>query len=71
MAKALTGAALTKLKADPNKRLEIPDAVLPGLFLIVQPTGRKAWALRYRHRGKPRKLTLGNYLAGSDEKKAG
>ncbi|RWA76660.1 MAG: site-specific integrase [Mesorhizobium sp.] len=71
MAKALTGAALTKLKADPNKRLEIPDAVLPGLFLIIQPTGRKAWALRYRHKGKPRKLTLGNYLAGADEKKAG
>ncbi|RWF71885.1 MAG: site-specific integrase [Mesorhizobium sp.] len=71
MAKALTGAALAKLKADPSKRLEIPDAILPGLFLIIQPTGRKAWALRYRHKGKPRKLTLGSFLAGADEKKAG
>ncbi|TIO52998.1 MAG: DUF4102 domain-containing protein [Mesorhizobium sp.] len=71
MAKALTGAALSKLKADPNKRLEIPDAVLPGLFFIIQPTGRKSWALRYRFKGKPRKLTLGSYFAGADEKKAG
>jgi len=71
MAKALTGAALTKFKPDSSKRLEIPDGVLTGLYFIVQPTGRKSWAVRYRHDGKPRKMALGNYLAGIDEKKAG
>lgn len=71
MAKALTGVALVKLKADPDKRREVPDEVVAGLFLIIQPTGRKAWALRYRHKGKPRKLTLGSFLAGTDVKKAG
>jgi integrase len=40
-------------------RNEIPDRGLPGLFLIVQPSGVKSWALRYRVRGRSRKLTLG------------
>lgn len=71
MAKAITGAALTKLKADPEKRLEIPDGVVTGLYFVIQPTGRKSWAVRYRHYGKPRKMMLGNYLAGDDAKKAG
>lgn len=71
MAKAITGAALTKFKADPDKRLEIPDGVVTGLYFVIQPTGRKSWAVRYRHYGKPRKMMLGNYLAGDDAKKAG
>ncbi|YBV97401.1 tyrosine-type recombinase/integrase [Phyllobacteriaceae bacterium JZ32] len=71
MAKALTGASLTKLKADPSKRLEIPDGVLTGLYLVIQPTGRKSWAVRYRAHGKPRKLVLGNYLAGDNVELAG
>jgi Arm DNA-binding domain len=42
------------------KRREIPDAGKPGLYLVVQPkpSGKKSWAVRYRHRGQPRKLTL-------------
>ena len=71
MAKALTGAALTKLKADPAKRLEIPDGILSGLYFVIQPTGKKSWAVRYRFHGQPRKLTLGNYLAGDDAGEAG
>ncbi|WP_442577916.1 tyrosine-type recombinase/integrase [Mesorhizobium sp. ASY16-5R] len=71
MGKALTGAALTKIKPDPDKRQEIPDGVLVGLYFVVQPTGRKSWAVRYRHNGKPRKMALGNYLAGDDPAKAG
>ncbi|PRD41378.1 integrase [Phyllobacterium phragmitis] len=71
MAKALTGASLTKLKADPSKRLEIPDGVLTGLYLVIQPTGRKSWAVRYRAYGKPRKMVLGNYLAGDNVELAG
>jgi integrase len=41
-----------------DSRREIPDSGCRGLFLIVQPTGRKAWAVRYRFEGKTRKLTL-------------
>jgi integrase len=45
-------------------RQEIPDSFLPGLYLVVQPSGAKGWAVRYRHQGVPRKLTLsGSYPA--------
>ncbi|MFC7396535.1 tyrosine-type recombinase/integrase [Chelatococcus sp. GCM10030263] len=71
MAKAFTAVALTKLKADPKKRLEIPDGMLAGLYLIIQPSGAKSWAVRYRHFGKPRKLTISPYLAGDDVQRAG
>ena len=39
-------------------RQEIADSQCRGLYLIVQPTGRKAWAVRYRFEGQTRKLTL-------------
>jgi integrase len=50
-------------------RREIPDGGCRNLYLVVQPTGRKAWALRYRFGGKTRKLTLdgGLSLAGARE----
>jgi integrase len=46
-----------------NKRREVPDALLPGLYLVVQPSGAKSWAVRYRYGGRPRKHTLGAYPA--------
>jgi integrase len=39
-------------------RREIPDALLPGLYLVVQPSGHKSWAVRYRSNGVSKKLTL-------------
>ena len=63
MAKGLTAQSVERLKPDPAKRLEIPDGLLPGLYFIIQRTGARAWAVRYRHAGKPRKLTLGPYPA--------
>ena len=39
----------------------MPDGGLPGLYLVVQPSGAKSWAVRYRADGKPKKLTLGPY----------
>jgi integrase len=42
-------------------RREIPDGYLPGLYLVVQPSGAKSWAVRYRHKGASRKHTLGAY----------
>lgn len=61
MARALTTKFVENVKPDPSKRVEIPDPALSGLYLVIQPTGAKSWALRYRHRGKPKKLTLGRW----------
>jgi integrase len=59
MAKKLT--PLTVANAKPQaKRVEIPDRGCTGLFLIVQPSGVRSYAVRYRFERKPRKLTLGS-----------
>lgn len=57
MAVALTERVVQQAKPD-TARIEIPDALVPGLFLIVQPTGAKSWAVRYRIGRHSRKLTL-------------
>jgi integrase len=44
------------------KRTEISDGG-SGLYLIVQPSGHKSWAVRFRVDGVPRKLTLPAGLA--------
>jgi integrase len=46
-----------------QERREIPDDFMRGLYLIVQPTGSKSWAVRYRHGGQSRKHTVGPYPA--------
>lgn len=48
-------------KEPPAAREEIADSGVKGLYLIRQPSGAMSWAVRYRHAGKPRKLTLGPY----------
>src|SRR5262245_6591345 len=45
-------------------RAEYPDAGCPGLYLIVQPSGTRSWAVRYVHDGKTGKKTLGRAGAG-------
>jgi hypothetical protein len=62
MAKELTTMALEKLKPGPTRR-EIPDGRVGGLYFIVQPSGKRSWAYRYRLAGKPRKYTIGAYPA--------
>ncbi|RVO67055.1 tyrosine-type recombinase/integrase [Sinorhizobium meliloti] len=47
-------------------RTEIPDAAQPGLYLVVQPSGSMSWAFRYRHAGRPRKMTIGPFVLGED-----
>ena len=56
----LTAVKIANVKACPTRRLEIADAGKPGLFLVVQPNGRKSWALRYRRLSdrKTCKLTM-------------
>ncbi|HWW36448.1 MAG TPA: integrase arm-type DNA-binding domain-containing protein, partial [Xanthobacteraceae bacterium] len=44
-------------------RREIADAYMRGLYLIIQPTGSKSWAVRCRLGGKPIKHTIGSYPA--------
>ncbi len=60
MTKALTVRAVEAAKPGAARR-EVPDGLLTGLYLIVQPSGGKSWAVRYRLRGVPGKFTLGSW----------
>jgi integrase len=60
--KALTQISVKNAAADGAARREIPDAGCRGLYLVVQPSGGKSWAVRYRFAGRPDKLTLGPVL---------
>src|SRR5262249_31516544 len=46
-------------------RRELPDAGCRGLYLVVQPSGVKSWAARYRFCGRPTKFPLGPALVGA------
>jgi integrase len=68
----LTAKAVENLKPR-DQRVEIPDSGCRGLYLVVQPSGAKSWAVRYRYQGRPTKLTLngGTSLAGARKAAAG
>ena len=61
MPKKLTAISVQSVTPG-NERKEIADAGCSGLYLVVQPSGARSWALRYRYLDKPRKLTLGPVL---------
>jgi integrase len=61
----LTAAFVERIKPDPSKRVEIPDTIVVGLYLTVQPSGHRSWCVRYRHARRPRKYTIGAYPAVS------
>src|SRR5262245_4815287 len=65
----LTTKYIENIRPDAVRR-EIPDSGCRGLYLIVQPTGRKVWAVRYRYEGKTRKLTLDPGLTLAEARKA-
>lgn len=44
-----------------DRRQEIKDDGCRGLYLLVQPSGTKGWAVRYSIDGKLRKATLGPF----------
>ena len=69
MAKALTAKSIENIKPGATRK-EIPDGGCRRLYLIVQPTGRKAWAVRYRFQGAPKKLTLDNISSLAEARKA-
>lgn len=58
MAKPLTIKTIEAIKPKATRQ-EIPDGGLPGLYLVVQPSGVMSWAIRYRHGNRPRKMTVG------------
>src|SRR5262249_28869020 len=57
MSRKLTAKTIESLKPGPQRR-EISDGG-SGLYLVLQPSGHRSWALRYRFNGTPAKLTLG------------
>ena len=71
MSKRLTVATVAQARAGETRR-EIADAGCVGLYLILHPSGDKAWAVRFRspverdNKGqrKAKKLTLGPVAEG-------
>jgi integrase len=60
--KTLTTKSVENIKPGSTRR-EIPDGGCHNLYLIIQPSGRKSWAARYRFKQEPVKLTLGSWPA--------
>jgi Arm DNA-binding domain len=58
----LTGKSMEAFQGAKSRR-EIPDSYMRNLCLIVQPSGTKSWAVRYRLGGKSHKLTIGPFPA--------
>lgn len=55
---ALTDTAIKKAQPA-DKQYRMPDE--RGLVLLVRPNGSKLWQLRYRHEGKEKTASLGQY----------
>jgi integrase len=59
MTEPLTAAQVKRLKPGPQ-RLRIRDLGARSLFLVIEPSGHKSWAMRFRRPdGRPAKLTIG------------
>ena len=57
----ITFTARTVASLKPTtQRVEYLDTLVPGLALRVMPTGVKTWCVRYYHRNRLRRLTLGD-----------
>jgi integrase len=69
MARGLTDVAIKNLKPGAARR-EIPDPGARGLYVIVQPSGHKSFAVRYRFKGQPKKLSLGTMSLAAARKAA-
>ena len=69
MAKRLTDIGIRNLRPAAARR-EIADAGQRGLYVVVQPSGRQGFAVRYRFNGKPHKLTLTGGLSLAAARKA-
>ena len=65
MAKPLTAIAVANLKPR-SQRYEVSDPGCAGLRVVVFPSRKKSFVVRFRFRGLPRKLTLGPCLGGGN-----
>jgi integrase len=65
MAKPLTPITIANLRAR-AQRYEVSDGGCAGLRVVVFPTKKKSFVVRYRYRGLQRKLTLGACLTERD-----
>ncbi len=63
MATRLTAIKVENARPNPSKRIEIADAGKPGLYLVIQTSGRKSWAVRYRRHADraTRKFTIDGF----------
>lgn len=55
-----TDAMVERLKPA-DRRQELPDSLVTGLYLTIQTSGRRGWQVRYRTEGAHRRMTLGPY----------
>jgi integrase len=69
MVRGFTDIAIRNLKPK-DKRRELPDPAARGLYVIVEPSGFKSFAVRFRFDGKPKKLSLGNISLSAARKAA-
>jgi integrase len=65
MRKQLTEAMIGKLAPPATGRIELFDAIVPGLALRVSPNGAKSFTVRGRVRGQasPLRITIGDAMA--------
>ena len=61
MSETLTDLAIRKLHPKGGERIEVWDSRAPGFGVRVSPTGNKSFIVVYRHKGRPRRMTLGKY----------
>lgn len=61
MKRALTDAAIKRLKPPPKGQVDIFDKGYPGLALRLSYGGNRSWVVFYRHGGRLRRLKLGTY----------
>ena len=61
--KALTDAAVQRLKPPEKGQVDVFDQGFPGLALRMSYGGRKSWVFFYRYGQKLRRMTLGTYPA--------
>lgn len=62
MAEHRTDLKVKNLRPGATRR-EFPDGRIGGLYFVLQPSGARSWAVRYRTGGKPAKFTIGAYPA--------
>jgi hypothetical protein len=67
--RGLTDVAIRNLKPGAARR-EIADPGQRGLYVVVQPSGVKSFAVRYRYAGRTRKLTLNGGISLAAARKA-